>query len=62
MQTNLQNDRPSVTSAGPVEIVRKPCGIFTGFNLAEDRQKNNRRSEALAAAYRYILGPEWGKP
>jgi hypothetical protein len=61
MQTS-QNDKPDVTSAELAEQVKNPRGIFTGFIVADDTQKSNRRSEALAQVYRFILSPEWGKP
>jgi hypothetical protein len=57
------NDSPDVTSAGTAIQVKNPCGILTGFIVAEPTLKDNhRRAEALAAAYRYILSDAWGKP
>jgi hypothetical protein len=58
----IQNDKPDVTSAELAEQVKDPRGIFTGFILADYRQKINRRGEALSRVYEYILSDAWGKP
>lgn len=60
MQTS-QNDSPSVTSAEAERKVKNPCGIFTGFIVADDKQSDKRRGEALAAAYKFILSDAWGQ-
>jgi hypothetical protein len=67
MQTSQQNDKPGVTSAGPAQTVKNPCGIFTSVSIADSEQENKRRGQetigpVLARAYRILLAGCEGRP
>jgi len=60
--SNLNENWGSVgTLSQPVQVIYPPRTL-TSFIVADDRQQDKHRAEALAAAYRYILSGAWGKP
>jgi hypothetical protein len=58
---NLQQSREdALTSSQPLQR-KSPVGPFAVFIVADDKEQDKRRAEALAAAFRYILSDAWGK-
>jgi hypothetical protein len=57
------NDKATAgTATLPEQVKRSGWTSSPVFIVADDKQQDKRRAEALAAAYRYILSMEWGKP